>query len=829
MKRICATWAVVILCGASTVQAANRSGDNWYFGEGGGVTFASGSPLPLAGGLISTDEGCATISDANGNLLFYTDGIIVRNAIHQIMPHGTGLLGDSSSTQSAVVVPYPGSSNLFILFTADTYPGGIDGLNYSIVDMTLDSGRGDIDTNHKNINLMDTCSEQLSATPNSDNTGYWVLARAINTNGIYAFAITSSGVNATPVISNVGTTTDKGGELGYLKPSTLGNKLAMAYYFAGKAELYDFNAATGQVSNVIDLGAAPNAYGVEFSQSGDRLYVSSLYDSIQQFDLTAGNIPASKVQIASTGPGALQLGPDGKIYGAEYDTTLDVISLPEVLGVGCNFQAGAVPIAGMGAYGLPTFIQSFFSSVSAPTATTTTASSITITTATSGGDVTADGGAAVTARGVCWSTSHNPTTSDTHTSNGTGTGIFTSSITSLTSSTLYYVRAYATNSAGTGYGSEVSFATNALVTTPTVTTTAASTVTTTSATSGGNVTADGGAAVIARGVCWSTSPNPTTEDSVTSDGTGTGSFSSAITGLLPGTTYYVRAYATNSAGTSYGTQISFTTSNTTPTLTTTAASSITSTSAQSGGNITSTGGAAVTARGVCWSTSPNPITEDGITTDGTGTGSFSSAITGLLPGTTYYVRAYATNSAGTGYGEDAIFVTLAAAPDIVITDSNGSDSVLIGDTIAMAFTVGNQGNGDATAVQFSFTVPDNVEFVSASLDDNPSADLIPLDAQVSGSTVTLLLGDLGAGVQLQVRIILRGESAGDVRLEISVISAESDTRVSKTADSAVTVQDAYDTVVHSTKLNDLCGIMGVQPFLATGMFAAYCGKRRRKS
>ena len=191
--------------------------------------------------------------------------------------------------------------------------------------------------------------------------------------------------------------------------------------------------------------------------------------------------------------------------------------------------------------------------------TTDDISNITSTTATSGGMVTSFGGATVTARGICWSTSPNPTISDPHTSNGTGTGTFTSSMTGLTPSTTYYVRAYATNSAGTAYGEQKSFTTQQNITLPTVTTNNVSNIAQTTATGGGNVTGDGGAAVTARGICWSTSPNPTVSNSHTTDGTGTGAFTSSMTGLTPNTTYYVRAYATNSAGTSYGEQKSFTT------------------------------------------------------------------------------------------------------------------------------------------------------------------------------------------------------------------------------------------------------------------------------
>ena len=309
-----------------------------------------------------------------------------------------------------------------------------------------------------------------------------------------------------------------------------------------------------------------------------------------------------------------------------------------------------------------------FTTLTFPTVSTNTITNITQTSATSGGKVTSDGGATVTARGVCWSTSSGPTTSGSHTTDGSGTGPFVSTITGLTGGTLYYVRAYATNSVGTAYGSELTFTTLNL---PTVTTTAVTNITQTTATSGGNVTADGGATVTARGVCWSTSANPTTANSHTTDGTGTGPFVSNITGLTGATLYHVRAYATNTVGTSYGSDLTFTTLNL-PTVTTTAVTNITTTSATSGGNVTADGGATVTARGVCWSISANPTTANSHTTDGTGTGTFVSNITGLTGGTMYHVRAYATNTIGTAYGNEVSFTTSTCGSSITINHVAGS-------------------------------------------------------------------------------------------------------------------------------------------------------------
>jgi len=197
-------------------------------------------------------------------------------------------------------------------------------------------------------------------------------------------------------------------------------------------------------------------------------------------------------------------------------------------------------------------------SLTTPTVTTASASNIQYTTATGGGNVTDDGGISVSWRGVCWSTTHNPTNENSHTNDGTGSGAFTSSISGLSSGTTYYVRAYATNSLGTSYGTEVSFRTTSF-TIPTVSTTAITNIKDMSATGGGNVTFDGGTTVIARGVCWSTSSSPTLNNSVSYDGAGVGTFTSQITGLKSNTKYYVRAYATNSEGTAYGSEQSFTT------------------------------------------------------------------------------------------------------------------------------------------------------------------------------------------------------------------------------------------------------------------------------
>jgi hypothetical protein len=396
---------------------------------------------------------------------------------------------------------------------------------------------------------------------------------------------------------------------------------------------------------------------------------------------------------------------------------------------------------------------------------TTPASAITGITATTGGNITSDGGAAVLSRGVCYNTTTNPTIANNIVvaSPATGIGVFTCNLTGLTPVTTYYVKAYATNNSVTSYGNEVSFTTLPVL--PALTTTAATAITGTTATSGGNVTSTGGATITERGICFATTANPTTANTKIIDPSpGVGVFVSNISGLIPGTSYYVRAYAINSAGTAYGNQISFTAlqiaptivttaatsitpisavsggsytlngvggnlwnygvayatvpnsptpiyvqTGTTPvptpfvtnltgllgnktyyirayiqgywngtssydygnelnfttpapvlpTVTTTAITSITPTTAVSGGNVTSNGGAIVNSRGICWGTSPNPDTLGFKIASESGNGSFPITLTPLLANTTYHVRAFAANSAGVAYGADLVFTTCA--------------------------------------------------------------------------------------------------------------------------------------------------------------------------
>jgi uncharacterized protein (TIGR02145 family) len=285
-----------------------------------------------------------------------------------------------------------------------------------------------------------------------------------------------------------------------------------------------------------------------------------------------------------------------------------------------------------------------------------------------------DPGEGIEQNGHCWSTSNELSVNENEgkTENGpkNTAGTYTSVMSDLLPDTKYYVRAYLQNSKMVVYGDDIlSFRTLAIGN-PIVTTGEVTDITTSTATVGGNLENMGSGAteVIQHGHCWSSvtiTPVIDNNENKTSLGTMnfTGAFESPLTGLSSNTLYYVRAYATNSAGTSYGSQVSFTTTAELPSVTTQNISSVTDSSAQGGGNVTSDGGAEVTARGVCWSTSENPTISDNYTNDGSGTGEFTSNITGLLPLTDYNVRAYAQNSGGTSYGNIVSFTTLTDDPN----------------------------------------------------------------------------------------------------------------------------------------------------------------------
>ncbi len=244
---------------------------------------------------------------------------------------------------------------------------------------------------------------------------------------------------------------------------------------------------------------------------------------------------------------------------------------------------------------------------------------------------------------------------------GSSIGTFTLTIDNLKEGKTYYVRGFAMNTEGTGLGNIISFETKVTPTKPLLIIDEATNVNHNSASISAKITSNGGSNVTEQGFCWNTTGNPSILDNkaiVTPNNAGV--INKQIADLVIGKTYFVKAYATNNIGTGYSSEINFKTTATVASLSTSVANSITSTSAKSGGSISSDGGASITAKGICWDTKQSPTIQNSKTNDGTGSGNFTSDISGLVAGVKYYVRAYATNSVGTNYGNELSFTTSAS-------------------------------------------------------------------------------------------------------------------------------------------------------------------------
>lgn len=363
-------YGIVLLLLLPLAGLPQGEAQKWFFGLNAGLDFNGGSPLSITGGQVFTSEGSASIADANGNLLFYTDGMNVWDKNHTSMPNGTGLMGHSSSTQSGVIIKKPGSSNIYYIFTADIQTG-TGGLRYSEVDMTLNGGLGDVTVN-KNVLLQSASCEKITGVRHCNNNDVWVVTHDWGSDAFRTFLVTPAGVNPVPVISNVGLFVPgtSGSVIGQLKSSPDGRRLASAIWeiSINRFELFDFDNSTGTVSHQIllpQIPASSGAYGVEFSPDGTKLYASIITPGeIYQFDLCAGTdsaVAASGIKIgqsANNFNGSLQLGPDNKIYSARCNVSwVGVINNPNLAGLACNYVDNGVSIGNaLGGLGLPNFV-----------------------------------------------------------------------------------------------------------------------------------------------------------------------------------------------------------------------------------------------------------------------------------------------------------------------------------------------------------------------------------------------------------------------------------------------------------------------------------------
>lgn len=367
---------LALLC-ISTTDFAQHYADKWYFGNMAGLDFTSGTVNPITTSQMAAGEGSASISDpTTGNLLFYTDGASVWNANNTVMQNGTGLMGGISSTQAALIVPKPQSSTEYYIFTTDQ-TGGSLGLRFSIVNMMLDGGNGNVVG--KNILLTTPVAEKITAVKQPGTANYWLVAHGWNNDAFYAYKITPSGIDSA-VVTHTGIVHSDAviqNSYGQMKFNTCGDRLALAAGYLDKVELFDFDVATGIVSNPQTISYSDHVYGIEFSPNSDLLYVST-YEAggtLLQYDLTLASTSAmiSAVQIISATPDIypLQRGPDGRIYVVKsYSQYLGVIQSPDFVGtLACNYvdngfdlDAGSMGLNS--GIGLPNFVCSFLGGAS---------------------------------------------------------------------------------------------------------------------------------------------------------------------------------------------------------------------------------------------------------------------------------------------------------------------------------------------------------------------------------------------------------------------------------------------------------------------------------
>lgn len=356
----------------------------WYFGEQAGLSFVDGRPEALLEGQISSLEGCASIATPDGALLFYTNGEKIWNSNHEVMNNGDDIGGNLSSTQAALIVPKPGSTSTYYVFTTDAvqfYQGGSNGrgFNYSIVNMS--TGLGTVVD--KDISLLSQSSEKVTAVLAANGIDIWVVTQ--HENVFYSYLVSASGVSSAPVVSVVPYGVDSFNNIrGSLKASPDGTRIANTYTlfeptFTGKLFLYDFNNASGVVANEQLLGDGFGYYGIEFSSNSSRLYASGKFlDNasvstlgIIQYNMQATDIPSSAFELErlqttflSDISGTLQLAIDKKIYFTIPGFELSVIQKPNILGSGARFEREIIPLGGRNTnFGLPPFVTSFFESI----------------------------------------------------------------------------------------------------------------------------------------------------------------------------------------------------------------------------------------------------------------------------------------------------------------------------------------------------------------------------------------------------------------------------------------------------------------------------------
>ncbi len=358
----------------STAQQNNI----WYFGSGAGISFkgAASGVLPVSynGNGMKATEGCATICDAAGNLLFYSNGATIYNKTGAVMTNGSGMAGNISAYQSVLILPLPGSDSLYYVFTADAFENTFArGYNYSIVDMTLDNGLGAV--TQKNILLHAPGTERLTAARHANGSDIWIITNDYESNIFRNWLLTCTGVQAAPVVSAVGEILDKDRykNTGCIKVSPDGRLVGQTYFpnidsnEANSFQVFDFDNSTGVVSNASRISIPGSYYNTcEFSPNSKLLYVTnSRKAEINQFDVSVNNAAAITVSRYAIPAVAnfygIQTGPDNKIYLNRSAAKLSIINSPDTKGAGCNFIPDKIDLNGKdGQSGLPSCLNDLF-------------------------------------------------------------------------------------------------------------------------------------------------------------------------------------------------------------------------------------------------------------------------------------------------------------------------------------------------------------------------------------------------------------------------------------------------------------------------------------
>ena len=359
-----------LLLAVSFSALAQPEAYNWKFGSRAGIRFpAGGGPAITASpGSMSAYEGCATISDANGVLQCYTNGLQVWDRTGLPMPNGQLQGSDLSATQAALLLREPGQSRYYHLLNvgAEGTPS-FGGVHHSIVDMSLRGGLGDVgSTNSVAVAIPGggQVTEKLTAVLHANGRDYWVVVHGWNNNAFYCYLLSPGGLAATPVVSTVGVVHSGSGAggsdaIGYLRASPNGRLLAAARVSSG-VELFDFDAATGQVSAPRTVPPVTNFYyGLEFSPDNSKLYITN-GNFVYQVDL-ANNFARTELPVQNGRAMGLQRGPDDQIYLSILGAgSLAIIHRPNAVGLACDLQANAFALnGGNGELGLPNFPNAF--------------------------------------------------------------------------------------------------------------------------------------------------------------------------------------------------------------------------------------------------------------------------------------------------------------------------------------------------------------------------------------------------------------------------------------------------------------------------------------